>query len=150
MKILLMIPLAILGLCSFEVPSTVRSTANPDAILGVWQNGSGKGHIQIYKNKGKYFGKIVWLKNAIAINGSPKLDRKNPDPNKRNVPLIGLEMLQNFVYNDGEWTDGSIYNPGDGRQYKAYMKMENERTLTVRGYIGIALFGKTDTWTRVQ
>jgi uncharacterized protein (DUF2147 family) len=59
-------------------------------------------------------------------------------------------MLKDFTYDDGEWTDGHIYNPSDGKEYKAYMKLKDHKTLTVRGYVGISLFGKTDTWTRVR
>ena len=124
---------------------------NADAILGVWKNGSGKGHIQIYKHNNRYYGKIVWLRDAMdPATGKPKVDRKNEDPRKRNNPLIGLVMLKDFTYDDGEWTDGHIYNPSDGKEYKAYMKMKDHRTLSVRGYVGISLLGKTDTWTRVR
>lgn len=125
-------------------------THNADAIIGVWKNGSGKGHIQIYKNNNKYYGKIVWLKEAMDASGKPKVDRKNTDPAKRSKPLIGLVMLKDFEYNDGEWNGGHIYNPSDGKEYKAFMRMEDFKTLSVRGYVGISLFGKTDTWTRVR
>ncbi len=125
---------------------------NADAIVGVWKNGSGKGHIQIYKGQNhKYYGKIIWLRNAVdPATGKPKVDHKNTDPGKRNQPLIGLIMLKDFQYEDGEWTDGRIYNPSDGKEYKAYMKMKDDQTLSVRGYVGISLLGKTDTWTRVR
>ena len=122
-----------------------------DAIIGVWKNGSGKGHIQIYKNNSKYYGKIVWLRDAVdPTTGRPKVDRKNSDPAQRSNPLIGLVMLKDFKYDDEEWNDGHIYNPSDGKEYKGYMKMKDSKTLTVRGYVGFSLLGKTDTWTRVR
>jgi uncharacterized protein (DUF2147 family) len=121
----------------------------PDDIVGVWQNGSGKGHVQIFKQGGKYYGKIVWLRDAKDDAGRPKIDRKNTDPSQRSRPLIGLVMLRDFEYSDGKWTNGFIYNPSDGKEYKGYMKMDNPNTLTVRGYIGISLFGKSDTWKRI-
>ena len=126
------------------------TTFNPDAILGVWKDRMGKGHIQIFKHDGKYYGKIIWLKNALNENGQPKSDRKNPDPSQRNKPLIGLVMLRDFVYDDGEWSDGHIYNPSDGKEYRAFMKLVDYNTLDVRGYVGISMFGKTDTWLRVR
>ena len=122
----------------------------PDAVLGVWKNGSGKGHIQIYKQSGKYYGKIMWLRDATGDGGKPKVDHRNPDPNKRSKPLIGLVMMRDFKYEDGEWTDGYIYNPSDGKEYKAFMKLRDDNTLSVRGYVGISWIGKTDTWTRVR
>jgi uncharacterized protein (DUF2147 family) len=123
---------------------------NADAIVGIWKNGTGKGHIQIYKHEGKYHGKIIWLKDALDKTGKPKTDFRNEDPARKNKPLIGLQMLRDFRYEDGEWTGGRIYNPGDGKEYKAYIKMKDVHTLQVRGYMGISLIGKTDTWTRVK
>lgn len=139
----------ILLLTLFSI-SSFDTTSSADAIIGVWKNGSGKGHVQIYKNNGKYYGKIVWLRDALDANGRPKVDRKNENPDKRNTPLIGLVMLKDFEYDDGEWNGGHIYNPSDGKEYKAYMKMDDYKTLNVRGYVGISLFGKTDVWTRVK
>jgi len=126
------------------------TTESPNDIVGIWQNGSGKGHVQIYQRLGKYYGRIIWLRDALDASGHPKVDRKNEDPNQRTKPLIGLTMLRDFEYDHGEWSDGYIYNPSDGKEYKGYMKMRDRNTLDVRGYIGISLFGKTDTWTRVK
>jgi uncharacterized protein (DUF2147 family) len=126
------------------------ATENPDAILGIWKNGTGKGHIQIYKQNEKYFGRIIWLKDSNDAAGKPKMDRKNSDPSQRSKPLIGLIMLKDFQYSDGEWTGGRIYNPSDGRIYKAYMKLQDQNTLIVHGYIGFSWFGKSDLWSRVN
>ena len=123
---------------------------NPDAVIGVWKNSSGKGHVQIYKQEGKYYGKIIWLLNDKDEKGQPKVDRKNSDPAQRSKPLIGLVMMRDFEYKNGEWANGYIYNPSDGNEYKAYLKMQDNSTLTVRGYVGFSWFGKTDIWTRVQ
>jgi uncharacterized protein (DUF2147 family) len=132
--------------------SAAPMTAPPsaDAILGVWANGSGKGHIQIFKSGGKYNGKIIWLREPNGKDGKPKIDRHNPDPGKRTQPVMGMVMLRGFVFDDGEWTNGHIYNPSDGKEYKAYIKMNNANEITVRGYVGISLIGKSDTWTRVR
>ena len=126
------------------------AAGNPDDIIGIWKDGKGKGHVQIFKKNGKYYGKVVWLNNPKDVNGNPKVDRKNPNAALREKPLIGLTMLKDFQYEDGEWTGGQIYNPSDGKEYKAYMKLKDRNTLDVRGYVGISLFGKTDTWIRVK
>jgi len=102
--------LAILTLTSFNYNSA-------DAILGIWANDSDKGHIELYKEDGKYFGKIIWLKHPNDETGQPKVDKHNPDPMVRSKSLLGLIMLRDFRYADGEWTDGKIYNPNDGKEY---------------------------------
>jgi uncharacterized protein (DUF2147 family) len=139
----------LLALTILIIP-TFSPSSSADAILGTWKNGSGKGHIQIYKNGSKYYGKIIWLKDGKDETGKPKLDKKNTNPNLRGRPLIGLVMLRDFVYDDGKWENGRIYNPSDGKEYKAYLKMESTHELQVRGYVGFSLLGKTDTWTRVK
>src|ERR1700738_1297307 len=105
-----------------------------DAILGVWANGTNKGHIQLYKQEGKYYGKIIWLKQPNDETGKPKVDKNNPDPADRTNSLLGLIMLRDFKYQDGQWTDGTIYNPDDGKEYNCNMKLKDPKTLAVRGY----------------
>src|SRR4051812_3722791 len=101
-KFLPFIVLIVVGLTSFN-------TNSGDAILGVWANESNKGHIQLYKNNGKYYGKIVWLHKPNDETGRPKVDKNNPDPSARSNRLLGLVMLRDFTYENGEWTDGKIY-----------------------------------------
>ena len=123
--------------------------ANADAILGVWKNGEGTGLIQIYKKGDKYFGKVVWLKVPLNEDGSPRTDINNPDESLRKRPLKGLENLRDFVYKgDNVWEDGKVYEPKSGNDYSCTMKLVDENTLEVRGYIGVSLFGRTDVWKR--
>ena len=69
---------------------------DPDAIIGIWKDGKGKGHVQIFKQNGKYYGKVIWLNNPKDVNGKPKVDKNNPNESLRNKPLLGLTMLKNF------------------------------------------------------
>ena len=121
-----------------------------DKIAGVWKNGEGTGMIKIYKNGDKYQGKIVWLKEPIdAETGKPKLDKNHPDENLHTRPLIGLVNTWGFDYTgDNVWENGKIYDPKNGNTYECTIKMKNTNSLEVRGYIGISLIGRTDTWTR--
>ncbi len=123
-----------------------------DAVLGNWKNGEGSGIIYIYKTtSGHYAGKIVWLKEPIdPETGQPKLDKRNPDESKRTEPTLGLVNMHGFTYNSEskEWENGSIYDPKVGKEYSCKMKLKDQNTLEVRGYIGVSMFGRTDTWTR--
>ncbi len=51
-------------------------------------------------------------------------------------------MLRDFVYNNGEYSGGRIYNPSDGKEYKAFLKLKDPNSLTVRGYVGFSVFWK--------
>lgn len=120
-----------------------------DEILGQWANSTGEAQIEISKKGSKYFGKIVKLKEPNE-NGKPKTDTKNPNASLRNKPILGLELLKDFVYEDGKWVDGSIYDPKSGKTYSCTMTMKENGQLSMRGYIGISLVGRSEIWKRVK
>lgn len=126
--------------------------SNPeDTILGEWYNASKEAKIEIYKDNNKYFGRLSWLKEPNDENGNPKFDKENPEKSLRNRPLQGLVILRDFVYDDDNvWTDGRIYDPKSGNDYKCKMTFTKDKKLDVRGYIGISLFGRTETWTKAE
>lgn len=125
---------------------------NPEAVVGTWLNGTKKGHVQIYKQGGTFFGKLIYLTEPNdPATGKPKTDIKNADAKKRTRPLLNLPLMYNFKYDgDNVWTDGKIYNPEDGKEYNCKMTLKDPNTLDVRGYVGISLLGKTQTWTRIK
>lgn len=124
--------------------------AHEDDIIGIWRNPSGKGYVEIYKENGKFFGKLVWLKKTHDEFGKPYLDTKNPDKQRCTKTLLGLVMLRDFLYEEEEWVGGKVYNPEDGKEYKSYMKLKDDQTLFVRGFIGFSWIGKTLTFQRVN
>jgi uncharacterized protein (DUF2147 family) len=133
----------------FYLTSSVLFAQNADAVLGVWKNGEGTGMVQIYKKAEKYYGKIVWLKVPNDANGKPRVDVNNPEPKLQSRTLKGLENLRDFVYKgNNKWEDGKAYDPKNGNDYSCEMKLIDDNTLEVRGFIGVSLFGKTDVWKR--
>jgi len=123
-----------------------------DAILGKWLNEDQDAHVEIYKDAGKYFGKIIWLKDPIdEVTGKPKVDDENPDANLQNRPVLGLVILKDFIFDgETEWEDGTIYDPKNGKTYDCYMEIDEEGVLKIRGYIGISWIGRNTYWTRVR
>lgn len=146
------IRLALITFLVLSVTTIFAQKGNPDAVIGTWLNGTKKGHIQIYKQGEKYFGKLIWLKEPNdPATGKPKLDTKNEDASHHNRPIIGLVNMTNFEYDGGKvWDEGKIYNPEDGKTYSCKMTLKDPNTLDVRGFVGISLLGKTQTWTRVK
>lgn len=129
------------------LPFMLFAQKKADDIVGHWIIGENKAKIQVYKSGTKYYGKITWLKEPTK-NGKQKVDAHNPDPNKRTTPIIGLVVLKDFVFDDGEWISGEIYDPSSGKEYSCKITMPNKNTMKVRGYIGISLFGRTEVWKR--
>ncbi|WP_443939517.1 DUF2147 domain-containing protein [Pedobacter sp. MW01-1-1] len=120
-----------------------------DAVIGQWLNPKGEGKIEITKRGNKYYGKLIWLKEPNE-NGKPKLDLKNPDESLRSKPLLNQEILKNFVYNDGKWEDGTIYDPKSGKTYSCTLSLKQNNILNIRGFVGISLIGRSEEFTRVK
>lgn len=120
-----------------------------DDVLGLWLTDDGKARIEIYKESGKYSGKIVWLKEPNNSDGSPKLDEENPDAELQKKPIIGLNLVKGFTFNDDQWEGGEIYDPENGKTYSCRIRLKSGK-LEVRGYIGAPMFGRTVVWTRIE
>ncbi|RZJ75260.1 MAG: DUF2147 domain-containing protein [Flavobacterium sp.] len=121
-----------------------------DDILGKWLNSSGEGQIEIYKRGDKYFGKLAWIKEPNDEKGKPKTDQKNPTESLRGKPILGLEILKNFVFDDGKWSDGTIYDPKSGKTYSCKLSLKDSNQLSVRGFVGVSLIGRTEVFKRVK
>ena len=120
-----------------------------DAIIGEWYTKDNKALVQVVKTDNIYSGKIVLLKEPKNDDGSEKLDTNNPDQAKQGNPIIGLKLVKGFVYKGkNKWADGTIYDPDNGKTYSCKMQLKEENSLKVRGFIGVALIGRTQMWKR--
>lgn len=135
--------------------------ADEDAIVGTWLTAEaedGRAHVQIVKDGDSYRGTIVWLElptypedDPGGMPGQTRIDRENPDPDLRDRPILGLEIVSGFEpTGDGRWGNGTIYDPANGKTYKCKAKLSDPDTLKVRGFIGVSLLGRTEVWTRVD
>lgn len=70
-----------------------------------------------------------------------------------NKPILGMILLENMhpnSNNPGEWSNGRIIDPANGKIYHCYLRVAaNGQELYIRGYLGIPLFGRSQTWVRV-
>jgi uncharacterized protein (DUF2147 family) len=134
----------------FICSNAIASKPNPDAIIGLWKPGSGNGLVQIYKQGDSYFGKIVWLKEPNdPATGKPRTDVKNDDVKLKNRPILGLINVRNLKFiKENSWKEGNVYDPNTGNDYSCKVTLIDENTLELRGFIGISIIGRTDTWKR--
>ena len=118
-------------------------------ILGTWLTADGKAHIEIFECGDLYCGKIVWLSEPNE-NGLPKRDKENPDESLRDRPILGLVLMRDFSYDgDGTWSGGKVYDPESGDEYQGKLTLKGAKTLDLRGYVLLPLFGRTEQWTKV-
>ena len=120
-------------------------------IEGVWINGDGDGWIELTIDDGELQGRIIGSPDDLHGQARSRLDTENPDPALRQRELRGLVILTGFRFaGDGEWKDGRIYDPNTGNTYKGTIRQVGANELALRGYIGISLFGRTESWRRRQ
>ena len=119
-------------------------------VVGKWKLEDGTAIVEVYQQGDVYNGKIVWLQTPTEADGSPTVDDKNPDPKLRTRQVLGLNMLSNLKKGNGEYSGGSIYDPGNGKTYNCSMKVEGD-VLKVRGSLDKrGLIGRTMDWFRVK
>lgn len=125
--------------------NTSQAQTKSDAILGEWINEKKDTKFQIFKKDNKYFGKVIW-----GTGGDAK-DVKNPDAKLRDREVIGLVILNNFVFDgDDTWEDGTIYDPREGKTYSCKITQKGKDKINVRGFVGISMFGRTEVWTKIK
>lgn len=129
---------------------TVAAQTKPTDILGVWLSENKDGKVEIYQTGKRFYGKLIWGSRMFEADGkTSKKDTNNPDKKLAQRPLKDMIILQDFVFEDGQWQDGKIYDPDNGKTYSCKMKLE-DGNLNIRGYIGISLIGRTTVWTRTD
>lgn len=130
-----------------------QAAAQADKILGFWLTEEKDAQVQIVKDaNGKYDGTIIWLDEPFEDDGSVKVDDENSDPKLQKRTIMGLPLLNDFVYDgkEKEWQEGKIYDPDSGNTYDCYMWFEeDENVLKIKGFIlGMRFIGRTSEWYR--
>lgn len=148
-----MLKLAVLGglLAVTALVPSHEPNVSVDHVLGPWLTGKKGAVIDIYRcARGKELcGRIAWLKKPYHKDGELKRDPENPSPSLRKRPLCGIQVFTGLRRTSADtWGRGRVYNPEDGRRYRAYVRVNDDGTLYIRGYIGIPLIGRSETWTR--
>ncbi len=122
--------------------------------IGKWRtidddSGKPRAIVEIDKTDGELHGKIVKLLNQPKDDRNPVCDEcEGPRHGK---PVVGMTILWGLEKDGDKWTDGKILDPESGDVYDASIELgEDDQTLKVRGYLGISLLGRTQTWQRVS
>lgn len=128
---------------------TLAAEAQTAKELGRWYDDTGQGVVELYSCGAKICGRIVWLRDPIGKDGKPLYDGYNPDPSKRSRAICGLQILGNLTRQaDGTLDEGWVYDPKQGISASAAITLEGRNRLTLTGYKGLRLLGKSFTWTR--
>jgi uncharacterized protein (DUF2147 family) len=113
----------------------------PQGPIGEWLVAKKVARIRIVNCDQKLWGVVSW-------EMQPGIDNKNPNPDLRTRPTLGMPVLIGMAQSKANQWDGLIYNSEDGHTYSANIKLENPDTLRVQGCFFGVLCGGED-WSRV-
>jgi uncharacterized protein (DUF2147 family) len=133
---------SLLASLSFAAPSPVGTWKTIDD-----ETGQPKSLVEIYLDGDELKAKIIRL-----LNSDTPIDEQICDlckGAKKNAPYAGLEIMWGLTEDGDEWNGGKILDPANGKEYKVFLKVSDDNSSAeVRGFIGFALIGRTQTWHR--
>ena len=147
LKLKVFLSLCLLSLPLISLPASAQNAASPaSSPEGLWLTENERSVISVKECAEGLCGTIHWI-----IDGGMKFDSENEDETLQGRPMCGLKILWGFHQQDAMiWIDGNIYKADEGDLYNASMQMLPKGNLLVRGYVGMTLFGKSQTWTPVS
>jgi uncharacterized protein (DUF2147 family) len=141
--------LPLVALLSILLPNLLFGAACMASPVGFWKNDDAT--FEIFEDQGKLSGKIVAMREPRTPEGKEKTDIHNPDPSKRDRPILGLVFMSGFTQkSDTHWENGTVYDPKSGNTYSCLMDLDGPEKIKMRGFLGISLLGRTQVWTRVS
>ncbi|HPW97702.1 MAG TPA: DUF2147 domain-containing protein [Flavobacterium sp.] len=119
------------------------------SIVGKWttiddETGVEKSVVEIYESGGDFYGKIIEIKEVEHRNKKCT----NCNGTDKDKPILGLIIIKKLSKDNDVYSGGTITDPKNGKEYRCKIILDGNDKLIVRGYIGISLFGRSQTWKR--
>jgi len=126
--------------------------AQNDPVIGTWKtiddkSGQAKSLVKIEVINGELQGTVV--QTFVTPGETPITHCTLCSDARKNQPILGMKIMSGLKQDKlGYWSGGEILDPKEGKIYKVKLSTEDGKKLDVRGYIGIALIGRTQSWLK--
>ncbi len=141
----------ITGLIAIACAELCADAATP---VGLWRTiddktGKERALVRIVENNGIYEGRVE--KIFSQPGDDPQHLCRKCEGARKDQPIVGMNILWGLKKDGDQYTGGEILDAKEGKTYRCKMKLvEGGRKLEVRGFIGVSLFGRSQTWTREE
>ncbi len=107
-----------------------------------------KALVRVTESGGVVSGKIEKL---LAPNAKQDALCDKCSDDRKDKPIVGMEIIRGVKKDGASWSGGTILDSAEGKVYKVKMTpADGGKKLDVRGYVGAPMFGRTQTWVRVE
>jgi uncharacterized protein (DUF2147 family) len=152
MKVLLIAVLVLFNAAAWAAPAP--GPGEPSAI-GLWEqidekSGQAESWFRIVEKDGIYTGTIVKMFSKPGEPPPESYRCTKCEGAEKDLPVLGLALIKSMKRKGLSYEDGTIMDPRDGTVYRALMNLSPDgKKLEVRGYLGYAVFGRSQTWNRL-
>jgi uncharacterized protein (DUF2147 family) len=144
----------IAALITLALPLAVAAQSTP---VGVWKTiddktGKARSLIRVVEVNGEIRGSIEKLMLDPGEEPNPRCIECKDD--RKDKPVIGMQIMKSYRKDDNDpakFVGGEILDPDNGTVYRSHLTViEGGKKLVVRGYVGMPLFGRSQTWVRAE